>query len=83
MIKTDELLQAFGLGLLFLDLILLPRETPLLLFNQDVLPLNLGLLLFDSVDQDGVELIVSYALNLSLLIVKCEQGLDLLNFLCR
>src|SRR5437763_32096 len=66
--QTDQPLQPFNLALLLTDLLLL-------LFDE-------RLLLFEGVDENGRELIVSDPFNLPLSISKGEQRLDLLHFFC-
>src|SRR5207302_6356820 len=63
------------------QLLLLPNSQCLLTFNQFSLLLNLCLLLFESVDENGRELIVLDAFDLTLRIAEREQRLDLLNLL--
>ena len=77
---TDQLLQGVELLLLLLNLSLLLFDQLLLLLDLCVLLLKLRLLLFESVNEDGGELIVFDAFDLAFRVAKGEQWLDLLNF---
>ena len=73
-------LRSFHLFLLSQDLLLLSRCQRLRSLELVLLLLNLGLLFFEGVDEDGGELIVFDAFDLAFRVAEGQQRLDLLDF---